>query len=236
MDLTEKRLIKDIDRREFSEDVMEHRRKVNILDVNINKCRELIRRLDLTSFGILGKNNLVSDSDIVIKDNLYERRYEDFKERNKLLYDREIENGKGTSYKEKYYTLKEQFEQLEDDYQELKMAVEKLRRNKLELEEKNNEIDRIKTELVEKKEELESRNIELGIIRQRFEKKGNENVGLQKEHAVNREEPEVGEKNREMLGETWENRPKTYEEINRYLDTMDEHHLKSKNKKVEDKD
>ena len=126
MDLTEKRLIKDIDRREFSEDVMEHRRKVNILDVNINKCRELIRRLDLTSFGILGKNNLVSDSDIVIKDNLYERGYKDFKEKNKLLYDHEIENGKGTSYKEKYYTLKEQFEQLEDDYQELKMAVEKL--------------------------------------------------------------------------------------------------------------
>ena len=69
-----------------------------------------------------------------------------------------------------------------------------------------------------------------------MKKKGNENVGLQKEHAVNREEPEVEEKNREMLGETWENRPKTYEEINRYLDTMDEHHLKSKNKKVEDKD
>ena len=39
MDLTEKRLIKDIDRREFSEIVMEHRRKVNVLDINIKKCK-----------------------------------------------------------------------------------------------------------------------------------------------------------------------------------------------------
>lgn len=119
MDLTEKRLIKDIDRREFSEDVMEHRRKVNILDVNINKCKELIKRLDHTSFGILGKDNVVSD--IKMDDKLFEKPHKNLKEKDKILYD-EIE----IPYKEKYYTLKEQFEQLEDEYHELKTAVEKL--------------------------------------------------------------------------------------------------------------
>jgi hypothetical protein len=120
MDLTEKRLIKDIDRREFSEDVMEHRRKVNIVDVNINKCKELMQRLGRTSFGILGKNQVLPD--IKIKDNLYEKNHESFKEKNKIVYEDEMKN----SYKDKYFTLKEQFEQLENEYQELKVAVEKL--------------------------------------------------------------------------------------------------------------
>jgi len=40
--------------------------------------------------------------------------------------DNEIDDTIEHSYKEKYYSLKEQFEQLEDDYQELKMAVEKV--------------------------------------------------------------------------------------------------------------
>jgi hypothetical protein len=126
MDLTEKRLIKDIDRKQFSEDVMEHRRKVNILDVNINKCKELIQRLGQTSFGVLGNNNLVFDSDIKLEGTPYEEDYKDSKEKNILVSDNEIDDAIKQSYKEKYYSLKEQFEQLEDDYQELKMAVEKV--------------------------------------------------------------------------------------------------------------
>jgi len=124
MDLTEKRLIKDVDRREFSEDVMEHRRKVNILDVNINKCRELLKRLDHTSFGIIGKFTMLSDIDI--GNNLYEKIR--WSGRDKITFDEKS----GNTYKQKYYTLKEQFEQLEDEYHELKMAVEKLL-NKKEL-------------------------------------------------------------------------------------------------------
>jgi len=124
MDLTEKRLIKDVDRREFSEDVMEHRRKVNILDVNINKCRELLKRLDHTSFGIIGKFTMLSDIDI--GNNLYEKIR--WSGRDKITSDEKL----GNTYKQKYYTLKEQFEQLEDEYHELKMAVEKLL-NKKEL-------------------------------------------------------------------------------------------------------
>jgi hypothetical protein len=43
MDLTEKRLIKEIDRREFPENLSNHRRKVNVLEVNIKKCKDLFK-------------------------------------------------------------------------------------------------------------------------------------------------------------------------------------------------
>lgn len=108
MDLTEKRLIKDIDRREFAEDVMEHRRKVNILEVNISKCRNLLKRLNNTSFGVLG-DNIVQSEDFVI----FDKKKED-------NMDEEV------FFKEKYINLKEKFESLEEEYSELKNSVEKL--------------------------------------------------------------------------------------------------------------
>jgi len=120
IDLTEKRLIKDIDRKEFSENVMEHRRKVNILDVNINKCKELMKRLDKTSFGVLGKNQIISE--LETEEHLFDRDLENIKETKKPIFEKD----EGDLYKNKYYTLKQQFEQLENEYQELKSAVEKL--------------------------------------------------------------------------------------------------------------
>lgn len=124
MDLTEKRLIKDIDRRQFSEQVMEYRRKVNILDININKCRELLRRLDNTSFGVLGKKSFLFDDNVTrIDKNLYERILEREAKEN-LPYN--IKKEDGEDYKEKYFALKAQFERLEEDYQELKTAVDRL--------------------------------------------------------------------------------------------------------------
>ena len=126
MDLTEKRLIKDIDRREFSEEVMNYRRKVNILDININKCKELLRRLDNTSFGVLGKKSFLYEDDTTkIDKNLYEKILErDITDNLKETYNIKKENIE--DYKEKYFTLKEQFERLEEDYQELKAAVDRL--------------------------------------------------------------------------------------------------------------
>ncbi len=128
MDLTEKRLIKDIDRRKFSEDVMTHRRKVNVLDVNINKCHELLNRLDKTSFGTLGKNNLLHDKkdNVKTKPNLYEsvlNLQQKPKRRDIPTYPKENEKDE---YKEKYFALKQEFDQLEEDYNELKIAVDKL--------------------------------------------------------------------------------------------------------------
>ena len=123
MDLTEKRLIKDIDRRQFSEDVMEHRRKVNILDLNISKCKDLIKRLDKTSFGVLGNANLIH----VTKDSKIERNlYEKVLAKEVHIPTKEPESRREEPYKEKYLSLKAQYEQLEEDYQELKIAVDKL--------------------------------------------------------------------------------------------------------------
>ena len=123
MDLTEKRLIKDIDRRQFSEDVMEHRRKVNILDLNIKKCKDLIERLNKTSFGVLGKSNLIHvTEDSKIERNLYEKVLT----KQKMPEIREMSTMADDIYKEKYLNLKAQYDRLEEDYQELKMAVDKL--------------------------------------------------------------------------------------------------------------
>jgi len=121
MDLTEKRLIKDIDRREFSEDVMKHRHKVNVLDVNINKCKVLLSRLDKTSFGRLGKH-IVANIDEK-NSNQYVDAFTEEKDHSKsIIYTEEIEN----PYKQKYDDMKERFEQLQENYDELKTAVEKL--------------------------------------------------------------------------------------------------------------
>ena len=120
MDLTEKRLIKDIDRRQFSEDVMEHRRRVNVLDVNITKCKELLKRLEHTSFGMIQKHAV--EKAYLQTDRYYQSTYEKTHGQQKPVYTSDTE----LPYKQKYYELKERFGQLEDSYNELKTAVEKL--------------------------------------------------------------------------------------------------------------
>ena len=120
MDLTEKRLIRDIDRRQFSEDVTRHRHKVNVLDANIGKCKELLKRLDATSFGKLGKD-IITHTDI--EEQIQKvKTPEKSKEDKGLVLTEEFEN----PYKQKYNDMKVRFEQLEEEYNELKTAVEKL--------------------------------------------------------------------------------------------------------------
>jgi len=125
MDLTEKRLIKDIDRKEFSEDVTNHRRKVNILDLNIKKSRDLIKRLDNTSFGVLGKNNLSYKTPI--KHNIENNLSEKMLDRNIINKENvKYNTQKNDEFKNKYYELKEKYDELEQDYRELKLAVDEL--------------------------------------------------------------------------------------------------------------
>ena len=119
MDLTEKRLIKDIDRRQFSEIVMDHRRKVNIVDVNIKKCKELLDRLQRTSFGLLS----TSIASTIEK--------EEHREQHRAMESPRKENissefTKEDPYKGKYFELKGHYEKLQEGYNELKIAVEKL--------------------------------------------------------------------------------------------------------------
>ena len=125
MDLTERRLIKDIDRREFSEEILRHRRKVNILDINIKKCKDLLKRLENTSFGVLGKLNIKHDLVTKQEEQFEKNLYKDTLEDSNTLDNQNIGEGQD-SYKEKYFELKEQYEQLEDDFQDLKLAVDKL--------------------------------------------------------------------------------------------------------------
>ena len=120
MDLTEKRLIKDIDRREFSEDVANHRRKVNVLDVNIKKSKDLLKRLEATSFGKLGKI-IPTQTDIEEKIQ-FRKKPEGSHEKADLILAEEIKN----PYKQKYDDIKLRFNQLQEEYNELKSAVEKI--------------------------------------------------------------------------------------------------------------
>jgi len=142
MDLTEKRLIRDIDRREFSQDVMEHRRKVNILDVNINKCKELLKRLNFTSFGMLGKDRIVLKPYMNNKEKKHENVYYDVEDKKQMIFSEDVQipykhravkekkqvafDDMQISYKKEYNALKKQFDQLEEEYQELKSSVEKI--------------------------------------------------------------------------------------------------------------
>jgi len=144
MDLTEKRLIKDIDRRKFSEVVMQHRRKVTVLDVNIKKCKELIERLEQTSFGILSRN-IISK---VEKKDLKERKNHEFIGEKDTIAFNEIEKPNDN----KYYDVQDRYDELQDEYNNLKEALENkiqdpyedkynnLTQNYEELQEENNEL------------------------------------------------------------------------------------------------
>jgi hypothetical protein len=119
MDLTEKRLIKDIDRRQFSEDVMGHRRKVNILDINIKKCKDLLERLEHTSFGMLSKTMTSIDENSKEMD---QRQQIPLPSSESVFQD----HNKNDLYIEKYLELKQRYEKLLETHNELKIAVEKL--------------------------------------------------------------------------------------------------------------
>ena len=58
-----KRLIEDVDRRQFADDVQELRRKVHLIDLNIQKCETLLQRLKNTSFGIVTDYIALHDED-----------------------------------------------------------------------------------------------------------------------------------------------------------------------------
>jgi len=117
MDLTEKRLINDLDRRQFSEIVMGHRRKVNVVDINIKKCKELLDRLHNTSFGLLSINITLS---VEKEEHREQTKTPERKEHMQSHVNKE------DPYKEKYIDLKNRYERLHEEHNELKIAVEKL--------------------------------------------------------------------------------------------------------------
>ena len=111
MDLTEKRLIKDIDRRQFSDIVMEHRRKVIVLDGNLKKCKDLLDRLQKTSFGALSTTIHQPTTSPGAPSSHPSRPMSDASD---------------TTYQEKYYQLKQDHTKLQEGYEELRTAVDRL--------------------------------------------------------------------------------------------------------------
>jgi len=178
MDLTEKRLIKDIDRRKFSEIVMKHRQKVNVLDVNIRKCKELIERLEKTSFGILSRNiiskvekkenknhhlefiNKKNSTDYEVIDNSYDDEYQDIKtEYNELQTENQnlkqlLENKTESQFEDKYYNLKQNYKNLQEDYNELKQNFDTSSKDmfKTKYENIKKEFDKLKNDYNKLKE------------------------------------------------------------------------------------
>jgi len=80
IDLTKMRLMKDIDRKEFSEDIQELQRKSNIFDLNIGKYKELLEKLNSTSIGIMCNNSShrnLGERETRLQDNLRRTHKED---------------------------------------------------------------------------------------------------------------------------------------------------------------
>jgi len=97
---------------------MEHRRKVNVVDINIKKCKDLLDRLHHTSFGLLSTNIAAT-----VEKEEHQRAthpLEDWKNTTPR------ENVREDPFKGKYFELKNRYEKLQEGYNELKIAVEKL--------------------------------------------------------------------------------------------------------------
>lgn len=135
MDLTEKRLIKDIDRRKFSEIVMAHRQKVNVLDVNIMKSKQLISRLEETSFGMLSVNLAVKHYDAAIETlndkqiTKPEQRSAIYSNEKQLVNNTDFFNQKQYTTAEKavhqpFHENNDQLTKLQEEYNKLKSFVE----------------------------------------------------------------------------------------------------------------
>jgi len=162
MDLTEKRLIKDIDRRKFSEVVMEHRRKVNVLDVNIKKCKELLERLEQTSFGILS-SNISSKIKVEKKNQKLHKKYESVEKNDTIVFD-EIEKSNNN-----YNDIKTEYDELQEENKNLKTALE----NKIEdpYEDKYQDLTQDYEELLEEYKDLTEEHDDLKIAVQKILKK-----------------------------------------------------------------
>jgi|GEM_PF-1927608 len=60
LDIIKKRVVEDINRRVFSEEVMDKRRRIKILDNLIKRCTDLLNRLDSTIIGRLSKEEYIA--------------------------------------------------------------------------------------------------------------------------------------------------------------------------------
>ena len=141
--LTEQRLMQDIDRKQFSESIMDQRRKAKIFDINIGKCKELLHRLDRTSFGVLGKNISFN----------HEKKDDSFKEDRDDLPGEKIMTNAIESRKNSFAGRELIEDEYDESYAKLKVRDSYIRELLTELDEKNDEIFRLRNKLQKRNED-----------------------------------------------------------------------------------
>ena len=104
-DLIEQRLIKDIPRKEFADNIQQHRQKATLLDLQITRCQNLIKQLNNTSLGLyLQKTQPTTQQPQPINNQTHEYN----------------------SLQKKYTQLKHQYQEIQEKYTHLKESIEKL--------------------------------------------------------------------------------------------------------------
>jgi len=105
LDLIEQRLIKNIPRKNFADTIQNHRSKATLLDLQINRCQTLITRLNNTSIGFyLYKTQTNTTSHNITHTQTNEHQ----------------------QLKHKYYTLQQDYHELQEKHAQLKHSIEKL--------------------------------------------------------------------------------------------------------------
>jgi hypothetical protein len=121
-DITEKRLMGELDHSGFSDEIQQYKQRLHIIIIHIRKCKQLVERLDQTIFSSLAGNTMITDDASET-----EKRYPQQELVDRSAHEKIRSQAKeDTLFKEKYETLKTHYDQLNHEHQELKIAVEKL--------------------------------------------------------------------------------------------------------------
>ena len=121
-DITEKRLMGELDRIEFSEEIRQHKRRIHIVAAHLRKGKQLVERLDQTIFSTLARSTMTDGEPPNTEKEPGQQEDCDCFPTENMSSQAEVD----AAYKEKYEQLKLHYDQLNHEHQELKMAVEKL--------------------------------------------------------------------------------------------------------------
>jgi hypothetical protein len=121
-DITEKRLIGELDRTGFSEEIQQYKQRLHIIANHVRKCKQLVERLDQTIFSSLAGNTMITDQASETEKRYPQQEFVNRSAHEKIRYQAKED----MLFKQKYEALKTHYDQLSHEHQELKMAVEKL--------------------------------------------------------------------------------------------------------------
>ena len=125
-DITEKRLMGELDRMEFTKEIQRYKKRIHIVAAHLRKGKQLVERLDQTIFSTLASSIMKDGETANVEKEPRQQEDCDRFPRAHMKFPEE----RNAAYKEKYEQLKLHYDQLNHEHQELKMAVEKLIHNK----------------------------------------------------------------------------------------------------------